>query len=324
MDQQPTTTVPATVAGGLPFAECPRWHEGALWFSDFTSQVLRASPGSAVEVVCDVPAAPAGLGFDPQGRLLIASMGDRRVLRLDDGTLVEHADLSAIVPAGLNDMMVTADGGAYVGNLGADVPPGEECLPAPLVYVDPAGRPRVVADGLCGPNGMALADGGWTLLVAETLAARITAFAIRPDGALADRRVWAQLGPEPEARDLFTAMRTGPLPDGIAIDREGALWVGNAGGPAFRVAQGGEVLDRIDVAGLCVYAVAFGGEGLRTLFLCVAPPLTTYWPELEAQLNDPQRQGRRGRRAQVLACQVPVAGAPRAAGGEPSGPQDTD
>lgn len=295
-----------TVADGFAFTEGPRWHDGALWFSDFfTLGVYRAAPGAAPVQVCEVPGGPSGLGFDPEGRLLISSMGDRRVLRLQDGELSELADLSELAPASLNDMVATAAGGAYVGNFGRNAELGGELPSTRLIYVDPEGNSRFVGEEIFAPNGLVITDGGRTLLVAETLAARIVAFTIEPNGDLTDHRVWARLGPEPELRGLFAAMDAGPVPDGIALDAEGALWVGNANGPALRVAPGGEVLDTLEVPGHCIYAVALGGEDLRTLFMCVAPSLREYWPvPADPDAPPPPEE----RQAKVLGCQVAVPG----------------
>lgn len=295
-----------TVADGLAFTEGPRWHRGALWFSDFfTLGVYRVAPGGRPERVCTVPGGPSGLGFDPQGRLLISSMGDRRVLRLQGGELTELADLAEIAPASLNDMVASADGGVYVGNFGLDAELGGVLPSTRLIRVDPGGEARFVGGELFAPNGAVITDQGGTLLVAETLGGRIVAYTIAANGDLTDERVWAQLGPEPEVKGLFEAMEAGPVPDGIALDCEGALWVGNACGPALRVAPGGEVLDRLEVPGNCVYALAFGGEDLRTMFMCVAPSLREYWPvPTDPDVPPPPQE----RQARVIACQVEVPG----------------
>jgi sugar lactone lactonase YvrE len=287
------------VADGLSFTEAPRWHDGSLWFSDISAQrVYRVSPGKTPTVVCRVPGAPSGLGFLPDGDLVVVSMIDRRLLRLKDGALTLHADLSHICDADLNDMEITADGVAYVGNLGSEFISDQPLLPTRLVRVEPDGAARSVGDELTFPNGMAFADGGKTLLVAESFASRISAFAIGVDGALSERRIWAQLGPEPEVPSLAAALAApGPVPDGIALDAEGALWVADAGGGALRVAQGGEVLERVSVTDRSVFAVALGGEDLRTLYLCVAPPPLTADSEKE-------------RMGSILACQVEVPGLP--------------
>lgn len=294
------TTELRTVAEGLAFLEAPRWHDGALWFSDFyTHRVFRVPGGDGEpEVVCEVPNQPSGLGFDPFGRLLVVSMTDRRVLRLEADGLVEHADLSALAPAHLNDMVVARDGAAYVGNFGRDAASHDEPLvPTRLIRVEPDGSARPVGEEILFPNGMAIAGDGATLLVSESFSSCVTAFTIAPDGQLADRRVWAQLGPAPAEPTLTAALTgPGPVPDGIALDAEGALWVADASGGALRVAPGGEVLETVEVPERCVFAVALGGAELRTLYLCTAPSLEHY-------------DALAGRDARMLACDVSVPAA---------------
>ncbi|MBY4208084.1 SMP-30/gluconolactonase/LRE family protein [Rhodococcus fascians] len=285
------------VADGLTFLEGPRWHDNALWFSDFhTNRVLRMQAGIAIpEVVCEVPNQPSGLGFDPEGRLLVVSMKDRRVMRWDRGELSEHADLSSLAQGHCNDMMVLADGSAYVGNHGSDGP-DQPYNPTHLIRVEPDGSARIVGEDLYFPNGMAVTDDGKTLLVAESLASRISAFDIAADGDLTNRRIWAELGPRPTEATFSAAFAGGGLvPDGIAIDVTGALWIAVANGGAVRVTPEGDIVETIRVPGESVYAVALGGPSLQTLFLCAAPPLATYDP-----IERP--------RARMLACEVEAMG----------------
>ena len=241
---------------GLAFAESPRWHAGALWFSDFyTKRVQRLDPASGeLATVCEVPGQPSGLGWLPDGRLLVVSMTDRRVLRLEsDGTLATHADLSRLASFHCNDMAVDAAGRAWVGNFGFDLLAKAPPAPAELILVPPAGAPRVVARDLMFPNGCVITPDGRTLVVAETAAKRLTAFDIAPaDGTLANRRVWADL-----------ALR----PDGICLDAEGAIWcAGLRARTCVRVAEGGALLRRIDTDDTCI-ACALGGDDGRTLFV---------------------------------------------------------
>jgi sugar lactone lactonase YvrE len=248
---------------GLYYGECPRWHDGRLWYSDFFDHAVHAlAPGGYDERVVEVPAQPAGLGWMPDGSLLIVSMLDRRVLRLGaDGSLGEHADLAEWAPFHCNDMVVDAAGRAYVGNFGFDIYPllaGEpaEPRPAALIRVDSAGQVSVVADGLEFPNGTVITPDGGTLVVAESLGRRLTAFDIAADGGLSNRRVWA---------DLRSHRIT---PDGICLDASGAVWV--AGGPAaMRIAEGGEVLDTATFSQTCI-ACMLGGPDGRELFAMTA------------------------------------------------------
>ena len=245
------------VCEGLAFAEAPRWHDGALWFSDFyTRRVQRLDPASGeVCTVCELPGQPSGLGWLPDGRLLVVSMLDRRVLRLEhDGTLATHADLSRLASFHCNDMVVDAAGRAYVGNFGFDLLAKAPPAPAELVRVQPDGTASVAARGLMFPNGCVVSPDGRTLVVAETAAKRLTAFDIAADdGSLSDRRVWAGLG----------ALR----PDGICLDASGAIWCAALRARlCVRVREGGEVLARIETEDPCI-ACALGGDDGRTLFI---------------------------------------------------------
>jgi sugar lactone lactonase YvrE len=208
----------------------------------------------------------------PDGTLLVASMIDRRLLRvLPDGTVEEHADLTGHCPGNLNDMVVDSRGRAYVGNFGYDVVGGEARVPTSMVRVDPDGSISTVADDLHFPNGAVISPDGTTFIVAVTLASRMTAFTVAGDGGLGDRREWARLAPPPTA--------DGPVesgPDGCCLDAEGAVWVADAfRRKCIRIAEGGTVLDEITVEGLGLYACMLGGEDGRTLLLCAAPNFGT-------------------------------------------------
>jgi sugar lactone lactonase YvrE len=266
----------------LAFPEAPRWHDGRLVFSDFhTHRVQAVAEDGSLETICEVPGQPSGLGWDRDGRLLVVSMLDQRVLRVQDGTPVEHADLSALAGGPCNDMAVDASGRAWVSEFGYR---GREAEPRPgaLLRVDPDGAATVAADGLWFGNGIAvMADG--TLLVAELLGLRITAFDVGPDGALSGRRAWAAFAPA-HAPDFASALSSGAIvPDGICLDPGGALWVADvAGGAAKLVAEGGEVLEVVPAgADLTVYAPCLGGPDGRTLFLCAGPHLGTFDPDVE-------------------------------------------
>jgi sugar lactone lactonase YvrE len=251
---------------GLRFGEGPRWHEGRLWFSDFYQHaVFAVSEAGWLERIVDVPQQPSGLGWLPDGRLLIVSMLDRRLLRREaDGTLALHADLWNLAPFHCNDMVVDRTGRAYVGNFGFDLQAWrdkQDAQPTPtvLIRVDPDGTASIAARDLLFPNGTVITPDGRTLIVGETFANRLTAFAVAPDGSLADRRVWADL-------DSF-----GVRPDGICLDAEGAIWVSNPAAPeVVRVAEGGKLLDRLTTTQPS-FACMLGGKDRRTLFALTAP-----------------------------------------------------
>jgi sugar lactone lactonase YvrE len=289
-----------TVADGFHFLEAPRWREGRLLASDFFLRgVFSFAADGGMQKLCDVPDQPSGLGFLPDGDLIIVSMTDRKLLRFDGDRLSEYADLQSITPFHCNDLLVDAAGGAYVGNFGWDLSADLTVRPTNLIRVDPDGRPRVVAEDLVFPNGMVLTPDGQTLLVAETFAARIAAYDVQPDGGLGGRRTWAAFAEGPFTT-VEAAVRSGvPLPDGMALDANGHVWIGDAAGrgPSL-VAEGGEIVDRIDTGDLAAYAVTLGGVDRRTLFMCAGPPMLSSDPSAEP-------------RARLLAADVATPGAGR-------------
>lgn len=268
---------------GRTFLEGPRWHDGRLYVSDFFDhQVLAVGADGSVEVVCEVPSQPSGLGWLPDRRMLVVSMLDRRLLRLEpDGELVTHADLSEVAAFHCNDMVVDARGRAYVGNFGFDLHGGAAPGPATMARVDPDGSVHVAAEDLLFPNGTVITPDGSTLIVGESFGRRLTAFDVADDGALSGRRVWADLG------EL--------APDGICLDAEGAVWIAEPRrGGVHRVLEGGEVTDVVDTGGKC-FACMLGGDDRRTLFALVA--------------EESSPEGAAARSARILTTRVAVPGA---------------
>lgn len=265
---------PQTISEGHAFLEGVRWHDGAVYASDFFKhEVLRWQGGAAPpEVVCEVAAQPSGLGWTPAGELLVVSMVDRSLVKLTDGKLTVLADLGD-APWHTNDMVVDAHGRAYVGNFGWDESTDPVIKETCLHRVDPDGSVHVVADQLVCPNGMAISPDGGTLYVNESFAARVTAFDIAADGSLSARRVWAAFS-ETRFETVPEALASGAiLPDGMALDAEGALWLADChGSGAHRVIEGGEVVDHISTAPHATFAVTLGGEDRRTLFMCTTFP----------------------------------------------------
>jgi sugar lactone lactonase YvrE len=263
-----TATILAT---GIYFGEGPRWHDGRLWFSDFYAHAVKSIDAAghiAVELALDDQ--PSGLGWMPNGDLLVVSMIKRQVLRRGaDGKVALHADLGHIATWHCNDMVVDAHGRAYVGNFGFDLDAamadrGVEGVvanhaTAALALIEPDGAVRVAAEGLHFPNGAVITPDGRNLVVAETFAFRLTAFDIAPNGDLSNRREWAPLAPR--------------VPDGICLDAEGAIWIANPMAPeCARIAHGGQVLDTVQTRAPC-YACMLGGEDGKTLFMMTAPAL---------------------------------------------------
>mgnify|MGYP002622630762 CR=1 FL=1 len=267
-------TETVTLAEGFHFLEAPRWRDGRLWVSDFYGHRVLSmrEDGSDLRTEAYVPEQPSGLGWLPDGRLLVVSMRDRKVLRREpDGTLAVHADLAGHAPGHLNDMVVDAQGRAYVGNFGFDLMGGEPPRPTALFRVDPDGRVTRAADELWFPNGCVITRDG-TLLVMETFGNRVTAFDIAPDGELTGRRVWAEFGPLPADRRPERAIASLDVaPDGACLDAEGAVWIADAiGDRVIRVTEGGAITDELK-PGTPVYACALGGASGTTLFACAAP-----------------------------------------------------
>lgn len=290
-------TAIATVLDGLTFLESPRWHEDRVWVSDFyTGQVLSArADGSDRRLEAVVPAQPSGLGWLPDGRLLIVSMHDARLLRRErDGSLVTHAELAPFVNGPPNDMVVDRCGRAYVGEFGFDLMGGAGIATAGLLRVDPDGSVTTVAADLWFPNGSVITDDG-RLLVTETFGNRISAFAIAADGALGPRRDWATFGPPPGSPDVRRTLReAAAVPDGCALDAEGLLWTADAiSGRVCRLREGGEVVEEIP-GEVHAFACALGGADGRTLFMCAAP-------------DSVEKRRRAERAARLLAVRVDVA-----------------
>ncbi len=278
---------PAVVVEGLAFPEGPRWRAGQLYFSDqHDRRVVRMDPSGKADTLVEVPEQPSGLGWLPDGRMLIVSMLDRRVLRLEDGRLVEHADLSELATGECNDMVVDAQGRAYVGNFGFDMYGGEDARETCIIRVDPDGTDSIAADGIAFPNGTVITQDGGTMIVGESYTGRLTAFTVGSDGTLSGRRLFAQL--------------QGAVPDGICLDAEGAVWVAcPLTGRVLRVRDGGEVLDEIKVTNDFAYACMLGGDDRRTLYMCTAAS------------SDPKETVRlRSGRIEAIDVDVPGAGLP--------------
>lgn len=285
---------------GHTILEAPRWRDGALYVSDFfTRRVLKFDETGGYETVVEVPGQPSGLGWTPDGDMLVVSMVDRALWRFRDGALELVADLSDVATWHCNDLVVDATGRAYVGNFGWDEGTIPEVSGTALIAVEPDGTVSTVADDVVFPNGMVITPDGKTLIVAETFAARITAFDIDADGRLGNRRVWASFAENPASTTPELVESGVILPDGITLDSEGLLWVADANGSgAVRVREGGEIVQRIPVdEGQTGYAVALGGDDLRTLFICVAKPYSKADP-----INEPV--------SRLLSCRVDVPGLP--------------
>lgn len=248
-----------TLVDGVNFGEGPRWHEGHLWYSDFYQHtVYRVTAGgdrTAMVVLEDER--PSGLGWMPDGDLLIVAMKSRQVLRWDGSSLIQHADLSNLATGYCNDMVLRSDGTAYVGNFGFDLESRADFAPAALIQISPDGAATIAADGLAFPNGTVLTPDEKTLIVGESFGGSYQAFDVAPDGSLSNKREWAAIA--------------GTAPDGCCLDADGAIWFADAtGSQLIRVAEGGEVLATVPTP-MPVYACMLGGDDGRTLYALMAP-----------------------------------------------------
>lgn len=243
-----------TLLSGLGLLESPRWHDGRLWFSDwFAREVIAADPTGESEVITRVPSFPFCIDWLPDGRLLIVSGGEARLLRRDpDSSLVTHADLSALSRYPWNEIVVDGRGNIYLNCINFEFPAGP-FVPGILALVTPDGAVYQVAEDLAFPNGMAVTPDNATLIVGESYANCLTAFDIAADGSLSNRRVWAEVGND--------------HPDGICLDADGAVWYADVGtSRCVRVREGGEVLQTIELDRGC-FACMLGGADERTLFM---------------------------------------------------------
>jgi sugar lactone lactonase YvrE len=239
--------IPEALANSFCFGEGPRWFEGLLWFSDMLGEAVHTSTMGGSLTTLPLPGhSPSGLGFRPDGSLLIASTENRQLLRYDGETVVTIADLTELAPANLGDMVIDDAGRAYIGS--------QAFSGGVIIRVDPDDSATIVAEDLDFPNGMVITPDRKTLIIAESIGRRLSAFTIGGDGALHDRRIFA------DGLD-------GP-PDGIALDAEGAVWASMTLAHQFeRIIAGGAVTDRIDMGERVAIACTLGGPDRRTLFL---------------------------------------------------------
>jgi sugar lactone lactonase YvrE len=272
-----------TLLTGRGLVESPRWHGDRLYFSDWSAgEVLTVDLAGHSEVVAQVKSLPLCTGWLPDGRMLIVSSGDGRLLRREaDGSLTTYADLGR---PGWNDIVVDGRGHAYVNGAGFNPMAGEAFAPGGVSLVTPDGTVRQVADDIAFPNGMTVTADNSTLIVADSYGHQLVGFDIDADGGLSGRRVWADLGDG--------------VPDGISVDAQNAVWYADVPGKqCVRVAEGGKVLQTVELdrGG---FACVLGGPGRNTLFIVAAE-----WRGMgQAEMVTPGS-------GQVLAVEVEVPGA---------------
>lgn len=285
MRKEGGVTVARTIASGFAYPEGPRWHGGNLWFADQHDETVHvlAPDGKRVDSF-HVEGGPSGMGWMPGGDLLVVSMEKHQVLRRSgSGAMAVHSDLSHLHQYLTNEMVVDAEGRAYVGNIGFDFEAGEQVKPTMLVMIDTDGSARVVAEGLVCPNGMVITPDKRTLIIAESLANRLTAFDIDAQGRLSSRRVFAEI--------------PGHVPDGICLDAEGCIWAASPfTNSVVRVREDGGIIETISLEDAGAFACMLGGSDGRDLFICAANPSMR-----------PETLTKRGGRIDVARVAVPAA-----------------
>lgn len=238
------------LADGFHFLEGPRWRDGLLWVSDVgAGSVMTIAADGQRSTVIDIPGKPSGLGFLPDGSLIVVSIHERKLFRYRNGELGIHADLAGVAPSMINDMVVEPSGRAYVGSIGYDFFAREESRPGSIILVDAQGSAQVVAQGLTFPNGSVITNDR-RLVVAESFGKRLSSYDIEADGTLRNHRIEAELG---------------GTPDGICLDVEGGIWVAMLEQGFARVKQG-RIVDRVDTGANLGIACQLGGADGRTLF----------------------------------------------------------
>ncbi len=272
--------------GGLMFPEGPRWHQDKLWFTDqHAREIKTVEVNGNSQLIARLSDLPGGLGWLPDGRLLVVSMCKRQLLVLEQEKLALFSDLSGLASFHCNDLLVDSQGRCYVGNFGYDLHADAPLSTAEIILVSPNGQAKIISNDVVFPNGMVITPDASTLIVAETFASRLSSFSIQADGSLGERELWADLG--------------SALPDGICLDQENAIWVACPNtGDVIRVEQGGTVIDRVKAIGHA-YACMLGGVDRKTLFV------------LTSETDDPAEAVRmRSGRIEVVDVSVPGAGWP--------------
>ena len=248
-----------TLADGFVYPEGPRWKDGQLWFSDQHDGIVYCLDvnGTTVDQFM-VPGNPSGIGWLPSGELLVVSMENHQLLKRRGSNLQLVADLSEFHPGDSNDMVVDKYGRAYIGNIGFNFNAGDEICATNVVMVSPLGELIVAATDMICPNGSVITEDGKTLIIAESLANKLTAFDVAENGTLSGRRIYATV--------------EGHVPDGIALDSEGCIWAASPYTQSvIRIAEGGDIVDVVNIENGSPYACALGGDDRRTLYVCVAP-----------------------------------------------------
>ena len=242
---------PVPFVDGIVYGEGPRWHDGRLWFTDgFADRVYSVGESGDIVVEAHVPSA-SGLGWLPDGTLVVSALFDTKIYHVDPrGVILTTFDVSDIAWS-TNDLLVTPGGHVYVDIYAEDRNGGDG-----VGLVSHDGSVQIVASGLSVPNGLGLLPDG-TLVLNETRGPLIHAFPVHPDGTLGASSVFADLG-------------HGRQPDGLCVDVEGGVWVGCfSTGEFLRVIKGDTITHRVEIDKGWAVAPALGGADGRTLYMMI-------------------------------------------------------
>jgi sugar lactone lactonase YvrE len=284
-----TLITPRVLVSGFAMVESPRWHDERLWFPHWgTPEIIAVDlEGNADVMARGRSGLGQSIGWLPDGRMLATGV---ELTRYEpDGSIVVHADLTHISQYTWSEMTIDGRGNVYVNSIGFDfsemmdrVREPSKSLTGVLALVTPDGTARKVADEIAFPNGMVITPDNKRLIVSESFTGKLLAFDIAADGSLSDRRVWAE----------------GIAPDGICLDADGAIWTSTHKNECVRVAEGGQILDRIQLDRAC-FATMLGGPDRRTLFM------------LANEFSGPDKfdQMLAKRTGQVLVTEAPAPGA---------------
>lgn len=261
----PTILSLASFAEGIGFGEAPRWHQGELWLSDIVArQVLRVAADGQVHKVLDTPGEPSGLGWLPDGTLLVVQMQEHEVWAHAHGKQRRYSGTAPMTRVRLNDMVVDRNGRAWVSSFGFDYERGEAVQSTNLVCIDPGGHAWIAADNVWCPNGMAIDDSGEVLFVGQSASPELLEFTIDAHGVLKNRRVFGTLPPDAVA-------------DGICVDRSQALWIASPTTREFlRMERGGTITHRVPTGERIAIACVLGGPERRTLYGITAATMSLH------------------------------------------------
>ena len=249
---------PELLCEGFIFPETPRWHRGFFHCCSIDEGVIyRIDKEGNKDVLVQIDDWLSGWVFvgPDSDEIVLTSANQRKLLLHNSDGLKEIADLSGIATWGINDMIRTRSGVMFVGSVNfpfGKVDPSQ-APDSPLIRVDTKGNVSVASDQTGFPNGLVITPDGKRLIMGDSMKARLHQWDLDEDGSLANHSIFATI--------------PGTRPDGICLDAEGGIWVGSGRGGLFRVLQGGEITDTVEMGDTGATACMLGGDDGRTLLI---------------------------------------------------------